>query len=52
MLIDYSTVAVEITGDNASPKAMDVYAAIDMPFATLIGQLFGAYMKSVAKSSN
>ena len=52
ILIDYSTVAVEITADNASPKAMDVYAAIDMPFATLVGQLFGAYTKSLAKSSN
>jgi len=48
ILIDYSTVAVEITADNASPKAMDVYAAIDMPFATLVGQLFVAYTKSLA----
>jgi nicotinamidase-related amidase len=48
ILIDYSTIAVDITGDNASPKAMDIYAAIDMPFATLVGQLYGAYTKSVA----
>ena len=48
ILTDYATVAVEITGDNASPKAMDVYAAIDMPFATLVGQLFGAYTTSGA----
>ena len=48
ILTDYATVAVEITGNNASPKAMDVYAAIDMPFATLVGQLFGAYTTSVA----
>src|SRR2546426_39523 len=39
---------VEMLGDNASPKAMDLYASIDMPFATLVGQLFGAYSKARA----
>ena len=47
--IDYSTVAVEITADNANPEAMDVYPAIDMPFATLVGQLFGAYTTTLAR---
>src|SRR3989442_702516 len=45
---DYATIAVEMLGDNASPKAMDLYASIDMPFATLVGQLFGAYSKARA----
>ena len=49
ILIDYSTVAVEITADNANPKAMDVYPAIDMPFATLVGQLFGAYTTTLTR---
>jgi hypothetical protein len=25
--------------DNASPEAGDLYTALDMPFATLVGQL-------------
>ena len=49
ILIDYSTVTVEITADNANPKARDVYPAIDMPFATLVGQLFGAYTTTLAR---
>jgi nicotinamidase-related amidase len=36
---DYATVMVEIMADNADPKANDVYAALDMPFATLMGQV-------------
>jgi len=34
--------------DNASPKAGYLYAALDMPFAGLIGQLAGAFMKGRA----
>src|ERR1043165_36399 len=45
IVIDYSTVAVEMLKDNASPKAGDVYAALDMPFAVLVGQLAGAFAK-------
>jgi hypothetical protein len=30
---------MEITADNADPKTADVYAALDMPFATLMGQV-------------
>ena len=48
IVIDYSTVAVEILKDNASPKAGDVYAALDMPFAGLVGQLAGAFARSQA----
>jgi nicotinamidase-related amidase len=46
IVTDYATIAVEMLADNASPKAGDLYAAIDMPFATLVGQLFGAYAKA------
>jgi len=42
---DYATVAVEMLKDNASPKAGDLYAALDMPFASLIGQLAEAFAK-------
>jgi nicotinamidase-related amidase len=36
---DYATMMVEIMADNADPKANDIYAALDMPFATLMGQV-------------
>ncbi|TRW81757.1 isochorismatase family protein [Mycolicibacterium sp. 018/SC-01/001] len=39
---DYATTMVEIMGDNADPRAAAVYAALDMPFATLMGQVAGA----------
>ena len=45
---DYATVAVEMLKDNASPKAGDLYTALDMPFASLIGQLAGAFTKGCA----
>ena len=45
VVIDYSTVAVEMLKDNASPKAGDLYAALDMPFAVLVGQMAGAFGK-------
>lgn len=45
IVIDYSTVVVEMLKDNASPKAGAVYAALDMPFAGLVGQLAGAFAK-------
>src|SRR5258708_30616028 len=43
VVTDYSTVAVEMLKDNANPKAGDLYAALDMPFAGLVGQLAGAF---------
>src|SRR5246127_4362803 len=42
---DYATVAVEMLKDNAGPKAGDLYEALDMPFAGLVGQLAGAFGK-------
>ena len=46
VVTDYSTVAVEMLKDNASPKAGDLYAALDMPFAVLVGQLAQAFAKT------
>ncbi len=43
--IDYSTAIVEILADNADPLAADVYAALDMPFAVLVGQIASAFTK-------
>jgi len=48
VVTDYSTVAVEMLKDNASPKAGDLYAALDMPFAGLVGQLAVAFAKGRA----
>ena len=45
IVIDYSTVAVEMLKDNANPKAGPLYGALDMPFAGLVGQLAGAFAK-------
>src|SRR5260221_2381863 len=45
IVTDYATVAVEMLKDNASPKAGELYAALDMPFAGLVGQLAGAFAK-------
>lgn len=39
---DYATMMVEIMADNADPRAGAVYAAMDMPFATLMGQVASA----------
>ena len=44
-LSDYATLMVEIMGDNADPVAGDVYAALDMPFAVLMGQVASALSK-------
>jgi nicotinamidase-related amidase len=48
IVTDYSTVVVEMLKDNASPNAGDLYAALDMPFAGLIGQLAGAFAQGRA----
>lgn len=45
MVADYNTVVCEMLKDNADPKAHDVYAALDIPFATLAGQLHGVFTK-------
>jgi nicotinamidase-related amidase len=43
---DYATTMVEILADNADPKANDLYAAIDMPFAILMGQVAAGIAKA------
>src|SRR2546427_10944976 len=50
IVTDYATVAVEMLKDNASPKAGDLYAALDMPFAGLVGQLAGAFPSNPTKA--
>jgi nicotinamidase-related amidase len=42
---DYATLMVEILKDNARPEAGDVYGAMDMPWAKLVGQIAQAYRK-------
>ncbi|MFJ5948998.1 isochorismatase family protein [Streptomyces noursei] len=40
---DYATLMVEALADNAAPEAGAVYAALDMPFAVLVGQIAAAH---------
>ncbi|MFI1363303.1 isochorismatase family protein [Streptomyces griseochromogenes] len=40
---DYATLMVEALADNALPEAGSFYAALDMPFAVLVGQISAAY---------
>ncbi|WP_031486021.1 isochorismatase family protein [Streptomyces bicolor] len=42
VVTDYSSLMVQILADNADPLAGEVYGALDMPFATLVGQLAAA----------
>src|SRR3984893_227623 len=42
---DYATLMIEILKDNARPEAAAVYNALDMPWATLVGQISKAYGK-------
>jgi len=42
---DYTTLMVEILKDNGRPEAGDVYAAMDMSWAKLVGQIAQAYGK-------
>jgi nicotinamidase-related amidase len=42
---DYTTLMVEILKDNARPEAGEVYAAMDMGWAKLVGQIAHAYQK-------
>jgi nicotinamidase-related amidase len=41
----YATLMVEILRDNARPEAAAVYAAMDMPWAKLVGQIAQAYAR-------
>jgi len=45
IISDYATLMVEILGDNGKPEAGAVYAALDMPWATLVGQIAAAFGK-------
>jgi nicotinamidase-related amidase len=45
ILADYATLIVEILADNARPEAAEVYAALDMGWAKLVGQIAQAYSK-------
>ena len=45
IISDYATLMVEILKDNARPEAGEVYAAMDMPWAKLVGQIAHAYGK-------
>ena len=45
---DYATLMVEILKDNARPEAGEVYTAMDMAWATLVGQVARAYGKQAA----
>ncbi len=47
---DYATLMVEILKDNLRPEAGEVYAAMDMGWATLVGQIARAYGNAAAKS--
>lgn len=40
---DYATLMVEVLHDNARPDAGRVYAALDMPWAKLVGQMASAF---------
>ena len=40
---DYATLMVEILKDNGRPEAAEVYEAMDMPWAKLVGQIARAY---------
>jgi len=45
IITDYATLMVEILKDNLRPDAGAIYAAIDMPWAKLVGQIAQAYGK-------
>jgi nicotinamidase-related amidase len=44
-------IVMEMLNDNADPKARDVYAALEIPHATLIGQLMSSNEKLHAQPS-
>jgi len=45
ILADYASLMVEIMKDNARPEAAAVYAALDMDWAKLVGQIAHAHGK-------
>ena len=49
ILSDYATLMIEVLGDNGRPEAGAVYAAIDMDWARLVGQIAQAQASSQAR---
>lgn len=45
VISDYATLMIEILKDNARPEASTVSGAIDMAWATLVGQVAKSYGK-------
>jgi hypothetical protein len=45
ILSDYGTLMIEVLKDNVRPEAGAVYAAIEMDWATLVGQIAQANAK-------
>ena len=45
ILSDYGTLMIEVLKDNVRPEASAVYAAIEMDWATLVGQIAQANAK-------
>jgi hypothetical protein len=43
-----ASIAVEMLNDNADPKAAQLYAALDLPYAALVGQLSAALARPAA----
>jgi len=50
--VGYSNVAIEILADNAAPEAEAVYAALGMPFSTLVFGLKQYYSQVVEKQKS
>jgi nicotinamidase-related amidase len=48
VVTDYATPLVEILSDNSRPIAAEFYAALDMPFASLVWQLSSARLGAAA----
>jgi nicotinamidase-related amidase len=50
-LTDYATASVELLGDNADPKSVEVYGAMNMSFANIVWQLNAAAKESAKKAN-
>jgi hypothetical protein len=51
ILTDYFAITVEMMRSNADPRANEVYAALDMDFAVLVGQISKADAAKAAKAA-
>ena len=52
ILTDYFAITVEMMRSNADPRSNEVYAALDMDFAVLVGQISKADAAKAQKSSS